>query len=219
MSWQLRHEGSPQAIKGLTLRQIVDGLRDGLWETTGEVMGPDDTTWRTIDSHPQLAEIAEEIEAPPPPRHEEGTHLDMNALIDVCLVLLIFFILTTTYAAAVQKVVPLPTVKAEAKKVRVVTAKEIKDRMIRLEASVDAAGKPVLRLENQTINVLAEDGTVDPDKLREALRPYAGGLDRKTEIILDARDVSWGTVIAIQDGAKAAGVHTVHHLLKTGGKK
>ncbi len=214
MSWQLRHEGSPQAIKGLTLPQIVDGLRDGLWETTGEVRGPEDTAWRTIDSHPQLAEIAEEIETPPP-RHDEGTHLDMNALIDVCLVLLIFFILTTTYAAAVQKVVPLPTIKSEGKKVRVVTAKEIKDQMIRLEASGDAAGKPVLRLENQTINVLNDDGAVDPDKLRAALRPFVRGEDRKTEIILDARDVSWGTVIAIQDGAKAAGVHTVHHLLKT----
>src|SRR5436189_5274480 len=98
MSWQLRHEGSPQALKGLTLQQIANGLRDGQWEPTDEVMGPDDKAWQAIENHPALAELAEELEAPPVKRHDEGTHLDMNALIDVCLVLLIFFILTTTYA-------------------------------------------------------------------------------------------------------------------------
>src|SRR5205823_4768899 len=117
MPWQLRHEGSPQALEALTLQQIAEGLRDGLWEPTDEVKGPGEQTWQAIENHPQLAEIAEEIEAPPLLRREEGTHLDFNALIDVCLVLLIFFILTTTYATTVQKVVPLPTVKAEGKKV------------------------------------------------------------------------------------------------------
>lgn len=213
--WQLRHEGSPQAIQGLSLDQIVEGLRAGLYATTDEVKGPGDTAWQAIENHPRLAEIAEEFEIVPPPRHDEGTHLDMNALIDVCLVLLIFFILTTTYAAAVQRVVPLPTVKSEGKKARVVSVTDVKNRMIRLQASLDPAGNPVLRVENQTISVLADDGkTVDPDKLRDALLPYVRGEERKTEIILDARAVTWGTVIAIQDGAKAAGVHMIHHLLK-----
>jgi biopolymer transport protein ExbD len=215
MPWQLRHEGSPQQINDLTLQQIAEGLRDGLWEPTDEVMGPGEPSWQAIENHPQLEEIAEEIEAPPLLKHDEGTNLDFNALIDVCLVLLIFFILTTTYATAVQKVVPLPTLKSEGKKTRLVSVKEVKDRMIRLQASVDAAGKPALRLENQPVQVLAADGqTIDPAKLRDALKPYVSGADRKTEIILDARDISWGTVIAIQDAAKAAGVHTVHHLLK-----
>jgi len=214
MPWQLRHEGSPQALKDLTLQQIADGLRDGLWEPTDEVMGPGESAWRPIESHPQLAEVAEELE-PAPPHHDEGTHLDMNALIDVCLVLLIFFILTTSYAAAVQKVVPLPTVKSDGSKARVINLKDVKDKMIRVQASIDASGRPVIRVENQSLSVLADDGSVDPDKLRDALRPYMRGEDRKTEIILDAQGVSWGTVIAIQDGAKSAGVHTVHHLLRT----
>jgi biopolymer transport protein ExbD len=215
MPWQLRHEGSPQAINDLSLQQIADGLRDGQWEPTDEVIGPGDSNWQAIESHPSLAEIAEDIETPPLVRHEEGTHLDFNALIDVCLVLLIFFILTTTYATTVRKVVPLPTVKAEGKKARVIDVKDVKERMIRLQANVDGAGKPVLRLENQPIQVLAPDGqTIDPDKLRDALRPYVRGEDRKTEIILDAHDITWGTVIGIQDGAKAAGIHAIHHLLK-----
>src|SRR5882724_4257240 len=112
MSWQLRHQGSPKSIPDLSLGQIVEGLRDGQWEPTDEVIGPDDATWQPIESHPELAEIADEIEAPEPARRDEGTHIDMTALIDVCLVLLIFFILSTTYGVVVQKVVPLPTVKA-----------------------------------------------------------------------------------------------------------
>lgn len=211
MAWQVRHEGSPQAIRDLTLQQIAEGLRDGLWETTDEVMGPADKTWQAIENHPQLAELAEEIEAPPPHRHEEGTHLDFNALIDVCLVLLIFFILTTSYATTVQKVVPLPHLQTEGKKPRVVSLKDVKERMIRLQARVDASGNPVLHLENQPIQVAAEGQTIDPVKLREALKPYIRGEDRKMEILLDAQGINWGTVIAIQDGAKAAGVHAIHY--------
>jgi biopolymer transport protein ExbD len=211
MSWQLRHEGSPQALNDLTLQQIAEGLRDGLWEPTDEVLGPGEKAWQAIENHPHLAEIAEEIEAPPLLHREEGTNLDFNALIDVCLVLLIFFILTTTYANTVQKVVPLPMVKAEGKKVRVVSVKDVKEHMIRLKARLDPGGSPVLHLENQPIQVLAAQGqTVDPAKLRDALRPYVRGEDRKTEMLLDARDITWGTVIAIQDGAKAAGVHRIH---------
>ena len=61
---------------------------------------------KPIEAHPQLAEIAFDLEPPRPMHHPEATSLDMNALIDVCLVLLIFFIMTATYAA-VQKVVPV----------------------------------------------------------------------------------------------------------------
>lgn len=215
MPWQLRHQGSPQALGNLTLQQIAEGLRDGLWEPTDEVLGPGEQSWQAIENHPQLADIAEDIEAPPLVHHDEGTHLDFNALIDVCLVLLIFFILTTSYATAVQKVVPLPTLKEEDKGVRVIDVKDVKKLMIRLEARLDSAGKPVIRVQNQPVDVLTADGlSVDPDKLRAALGPYVKGEDRKTDMLLDARDVNWGTVIAIQDGAKAAGVKAVHYAVK-----
>jgi len=220
MTWQVRHEGSPRVVQGLTLQDIVQGLLDGSWETTDEVMGPGEKVWTPIETHPQLAESAAEVEPPPAGHHGEATSLDMNALIDVCLVLLIFFILTTTYATAVQKVVPMPTIKAdsEGSKVRVVRPDEVKKRMIRLHAQRDKEGKLVLRLENQPISVLAEDGqTLDGDKLRDALRPYVRGEDGKNEVLLDARGISWGMVIGIQDAAKAAGVRTVHHLLRKAG--
>jgi biopolymer transport protein ExbD len=211
MSWKVRHEGSPQFVQGLTLAQVVEGLRDGQWELTDEVMGPGDSAWVAIESHPQLAEVAEDLQ-PPPRREEEETRLDMNALIDVCLVLLIFFMLTTTYAAAVQKIIPLPTVSEEQqKKGKALRADQIKRQMIRVQALGDKAGKITLRVENQTLPALGADGrTIDGDKLRDALLPYVRD-ERKNEVLLDARDVSWGTVVAIQDAARSAGVRVVNY--------
>jgi biopolymer transport protein ExbD len=215
MPWQLRHEGSPQVLSDLSLQQIVDGLRDGLWETTDEVQGPGDTEWRKIEVHPQLTEIAEELATPPPVRHEEPTSLDMNALIDVCLVLLIFFMITTAVGTMVQKSVPLPMTKADAKGIRVLRVDQVKSQMIRVQAYKDKAGKLVVLVQNQTLkDVLSADGMkIDVDKVREAIEPYVKGEDHKTEVLLDAREITWEQVIQIQDGARAAGVQMVHHLL------
>lgn len=214
MAWQIRHQGSPRIVPGLTWPEIVAGLRDGLWEPTDEVLGPEEKTWQAIEGHPQLAETVAELDNPPPKPRDEGTHLDMNALIDVCLVLLIFFILTTTYAAAVQKVVPMPTVQSEDKKARRVTMQDVKKKMIRLDAYKEK-GMLVVRLENQAAPVVAEDGqAIDHDKLRAALQPFVRGEDGKTEVLLDARDITWGTLIAIQDAAKSAGVRQIRLLKK-----
>lgn len=216
MAWQVRHAGSPQIVQGLTLEQAADGLRDGAWETTDEVRRVGEETWMTFEDHPQFAELAEEIETPPPKHRDDATHLDMNALIDVCLVLLIFFILTTTYAVTVQKVVPLPTVKYDEKsKAKVIRMQDVKDRMVRLEAFRDSNGKPVMRVQNQPVAAISSDGdTIDKQKLHDALLPYTRGEDRRTELLLDARGISWGTVIAIQDAARMAGIREIHHLAK-----
>jgi biopolymer transport protein ExbD len=211
MPWQVRHEGSPQVVRDLTLQQIVDGLRDGLWETTDEVVGPGETRWQPIESHPQLADVAMDLEDLRPPRHQEATSLDMNALIDVCLVLLIFFILTTSYANLVQKVVPMATGRSEAK-ARAVKAQDVRKQYIQVEAVADKNGKPTVRVQLQPVDVLAADGkTIDAAKVKTALQPYLRGEDRKTEMILDARGVSWETVIQIQDAARSAGVQKIRY--------
>lgn len=216
MLWQLRHEGSPQVIQDLTLQQVVDGLRDGLWEANDEVRGPLEKDWRKIEAHPRLAEIAEELLAPPSVRHEEPSSIDMNALIDVCLVLLIFYMITAAYAALVQKSVPLPMTRADTKGIRVVRVDEVKSKMIIVQAYHDNESKPVVLVQNQRVkDVLSSDGMkIDADKVRDAVRPYVKGKDHKTEVLLDARDITWENTIQIQDGARAADVHTVHHLQK-----
>src|SRR5215470_14887440 len=112
MNWRIRHEGSPRAVEGLTSSEVAQGLMDGQWEPTDEVMGPQEQQWVAIENHPQFADLAMDLEPPPPPHRPDETTLDMNPLIDVCLVLLIFFILTTTYAA-VQKILDTPSVQAK----------------------------------------------------------------------------------------------------------
>lgn len=215
MIFQVRHTGSPQVVQGLSLEQVADGLRDDAWEPTDEVRGSGEANWTPIENHPLFADLAMELEAPEPRHRDDATHLDFNALIDVCLVLLIFFILTTTYAVTVQKVVPLPGVKYDEKtKAKVIRMEDVKKRMIRLEAFLDSNGKPVLRVENQPVLAFSANGqSIDKDKLHDALRPYTRGDDRRTELLLDARGISWGTVIAIQDAARRAGIRDIHHLL------
>jgi biopolymer transport protein ExbD len=212
MPWQIRHEGSPRVVRDLTVPQIEAGLRDGLWEPTDEVLGPGETRWRALESHPQFVETALDVEPPRPGRAPDATSLDMNALIDVCLVLLIFFILTTSYANLVQKVVPLPIDAPESKSSKGLTLKDIKSKMIRLQAVLDKSGRPVVRIENQPADVLAADGkSIDIAKLQGALKPYVRGEDHKKELIMDAREVSWETVIQIQDAARSAGINKIHY--------
>jgi biopolymer transport protein ExbD len=214
MPWRLRHEGSPNAIPNLSQTEIAAGLRDERFGPTDEVLAPGETAWQPIELHPAFADVVEELAPPEATHFEEATSLDFNALIDVCLVLLIFFILTTSYAATVQKVVPVPTVKDQSAKVKVLKLDDVKKRMIRVQAYLEQ-GRPVVRVENQTVDVLAADGrTLDGAKLSQAFGPFVRGDDRRSEVLLDARGVSWGTVIAIQDAAKAAGVHTIHHLVR-----
>ena len=88
--------------------------------------------------------------------------------------------------------------------------------MIRVQAYADSSGVPVVRVENQTLkNVLAADGKIDADKVGDAIRPFVKGPEHKTEVLLDAREITWENVVQIQDGARAAGVQMVHHLMKS----
>src|SRR3954469_14888133 len=132
-TWKVRHEGSPKSTEGLTYEQALQGLLDARWEPTDEVMGPSDSAWVSFENHPQFAEVAAEIEPPPPPSHEDETRLDMNPLIDVCLVLLVFFILTTTYPS-LQKIIEAANLTSEdAGGVKVIEdPKEVEQTMVRV---------------------------------------------------------------------------------------
>ena len=198
MSWKIRHEGSPKSVEVPTLQQVVEGLQDGHWELTDEVMGPQDKAWVPIENHPQLAEVAMDLELPPPREQEDETRLDMNALIDVCLVLLVFFILTTTYAE-LQKMMDSPNLTGEAdQKVKVVHTEDIEKSMVKVDVRQTDQG-PVIRVEGQE---------VDKDHLVPVLRRFVG--PQRLDLLLDYdRAVPHGTVVAIQDAAKSAGFNHV----------
>jgi biopolymer transport protein ExbD len=199
MTWKVRHEGSPKFVSGLSLQQVVDGLLDGHWEITDEVMGPQDSTWTAIENHPQLAEIAADLELPPPAHHGDESHLDMNALIDVCLVLLVFFILTTTYAE-LQKMMDSPNLSPETnEKIPVLTKQQVDETTIQVKVSQEG-GQSVIRLEGTP---------VDKDALMPRLKALRKNT-RRSNLLLDYdRDVPHGIIVTIEDAAKTAGISHV----------
>jgi biopolymer transport protein ExbD len=202
MNWKVRHEGSPVALSDMTLAQVAQGLADGRWEPTDEVMGPDDAAWVPIESHPQLAEIAAELEPPPPRHYDDETRLDMNALIDVCLVLLIFFILTTSYAV-IQKQLEAPGVTDKEAGPAVITKEQVTQQMIVVSVKMEN-DKPVIRVE---------DKVVEPDRLESELRGFVGST-RKTQLLLDiADDVPQRSVVEVLDAAKGAGMEKIRQLM------
>jgi biopolymer transport protein ExbD len=212
MTWRFRREGSTQETGKLTHEQLVGGLYEGKIEPTDEVKGSGESDWQALENHPEFAETCAEIEPPMPMVHDDPTSLDMNPLIDVCLVLLVFFILTTSYAVAVLKVIPLEGKHESKGGVQTLSKDEAKKRL-RVEATRSPAGAVQIRIENQARDVAGADGKLDPAKLTAALREYTHGADRRTEMLLDARGIDWGTVVALQDAAKSAGVVTIDHVL------
>ncbi len=207
-TWKIRHEGSPKAVEGVTTAEVVRGLQDGLWDATDEVLGPDDTTWKALENHPQFEETVLDLVPPPAPPHDDETRLDMNALIDVTLVLLIFFILTTSYAA-LQKMLDAPKMSADgAAGPPRVTKEQVEKFMIQVEVRMEkgAGGQetPVIKVEGQT---------VPQGDLVNALRKYVTGT-RKIEMLLDhSPRVPHGAVVAVQDAARGAGIEQVHLLV------
>jgi biopolymer transport protein ExbD len=197
MSWRIRHEGSPQSIDNLTLEQVVEGLQDGHWEATDEVMGPQDTGWVAVENHPLFAEIAEDLVPPPAKPYDDETRLDMTALIDVTLVLLIFFILTTTYAT-LQKIMELPDVATDQVGPRVLTDKEVLETMVHVKVKQED-GKPVIRIENEVVT----------GDLITALRRYSAPKKLTRLLIEHDPEVPHGTIVALQDAAKGARMERV----------
>jgi biopolymer transport protein ExbD len=196
--WKIRHQGSPSALGNLTLAQVAEGLADGHWEPTDEVMGPNDTTWIPIENHPQLEDIAAELEPPPPRHYDDETRLDMNALIDVCLVLLIFFILTTSYAV-LQKRLEAPGVSADKVGPPVITKEKVEQQMVHV----------ILRMENGKPVIQVEKEVVDPDRLEAELSKYLKAT-KKTQLLLEHEyDVPQSAVVAVLDAAKGAGMEKV----------
>jgi biopolymer transport protein ExbD len=198
MSWKVRHEGSPQSIDDLTLAQVAQGLQDGMWEPADEVMGPGDADWVAIENHPQLAEAAAEVEPPPPRVYDDETRLDMTALIDVTLVLLIFFILTTTYAA-LQKRMDAPGVSKDKVGPAVITKEQVANQMVHV----------VVKMQGRNPVVQVEGKPVELDNLRGELRGYVRKTSHNQLLLEHDPDVPHGVVVQIQDDAKGAGMDRV----------
>jgi len=197
-AWLVRQQGSPAAVSVPNAASVVEGLRDGNWLATDEVRGPTDTTWRSIETHPTFREVAEEVE---PPRAHSGSddHLDMNPLIDVCLVLLIFFILTITYAS-LERAIDVPPVNPDEKgPTNKVQLKDIRDKVFVVMANMDGE-RAVVKIEQKEVSL---------DQVLTEMKKVMDTTGRR-EMVLDVdKDVPWGVVTAILDAAKGNGVHNI----------
>jgi biopolymer transport protein ExbD len=159
------------------------------------VLGPNDSSWIPIESHPVFAEVAEDIDLTPEVKPDEGTHLDMTALIDVCLVLLVFFILTTGYAA-LQKMLELGALSYDSKNGVKIVKEEQLAQALRISVQMED-GKPVMRLEKEIIA---------PDDLPARLSSLVRQTKKVTLVVTHDTDVPWGSVVPINDAAKFAGI-------------
>jgi biopolymer transport protein ExbD len=177
MSWKIRHEGSPRSIEGLTMPEVTQGLLDGLWEPTDEVMGPDDAHWVALENHPNFSELALDLEPMPPKLHEDETRLDMTALIDVTMVLLIFFILITSYAA-LQKMISGPESSFESAKPKPIAIGHAHDLMIFVHVVQDTDGNWGIKVENDPVK---------RENLADKLRQYKRDT-HKTQLLIDCPD-------------------------------
>jgi biopolymer transport protein ExbD len=198
VSFAVRHEGSPKWVGGQSAAELVAGLRDGRWEPTDEVRGDGEPGWIALEEHPRFAEAAADINPPPRKHHPDETRLDMNPLIDVALVLLIFFILTTTYET-IRKVLDMPGASQTAGKPRVVTLEEARKATVLVSIS-QANGQPVIKIEDQSVSL---------EDLAAALQSTVAN-SKKTTVMIDASpDVEYDLVIKVMSKAREARVGRV----------
>lgn len=196
MTFTVRHAGSPRAVSGLSAQDVLRGLDDGRWEPGDEVRGENEQTWDPLGDHPLFSSAAAEIEPIRRKHHPDETKLDMNPLIDVALVLLIFFILTTTYET-VRKVLDMPGASSQTNTgARVVDLQKIKDSTIIVKAT-QVNGNPRIEIESTVVGLEDLD-----NQLRRRVRDT-----KKLVMLIDAApEVDYGVVVAIMDAARGAGI-------------
>jgi biopolymer transport protein ExbD len=200
--WNVRHEGSPQSVDGVTAEEIVDGVVEGVWEPTDEVMGPGDADWTPLERHPIFAQAMADYEPPPPKHYDDETKLDMNPLIDVALVLLIFFMLTTTYEELRKEFNPPPGERQEQKGAK--TDQDVKAIAVRVTAQMENDA-PVYRVE----------GEVVPERELEAkFKEHMANLGHTKLAMEVAPDVPWKAVVAIQDAAAGAKFQEIIRIMR-----
>lgn len=196
MTWKVREEGSPQVRDGLSLEQVLEGLAEGEWGPTDEVRGPADADWTRFENHPTFSDA---VALEPMPRHEdEETHIDMTPIIDVAMVLLVFFILIFTYSVLEKR---LEAAQAGVAGPAVVTTQEVKNQMILVKAA---------RENDQTVYRLEDDPKPVPaDQLGAALGRFVRSTSHTTLLLAVGDDVPFGDTVFVQDQAKGVGMDKV----------
>jgi len=197
--WQLRRLGEATPLKLDHPQKVLDGLRDGTWDTADEVRGPGESLWQPIEDHPAFADAVAEM-GPPPPPHDDETHLDMNPLIDVTLVLLIFFILTAA-VTTMRRTIELPAPPSDDKATAIPKKEDLKDVIFNVKVSLNADEQTVIAIENRVIVT---------ERLEQELIDTVKTTGRKELYLIATDDVPWDTIVKIHGAAAEAGIRQIH---------
>lgn len=201
MSWKLRHAGSPQTISNLTPQQIAEGLVEGDYSPGDEVMGPKDNKWIPMEEHPHFEETVQGFLDSQEEEVHDGhdDHIDMNPLIDVCLVLLVIFIMAQSMAF-LEKVIEAPKTSSNRRSTVVRTDQPLPDNMIMLNAEVKD-GKPSITVDGSDIAVR---------ELPARLKQIKYNNDKKDTLVIKHKGgVTHGTIVYICDAAAQAGIKSI----------
>lgn len=200
MSWQIRHAGSPAKITADNAEAVVNGLMNGDWEPSDEILGDGERNWKTIEDHPKFSSACEDL-TPEKPAVADDNNIDMNPMIDVALVLLIFFILTTSYAS-LRRVIDLPDAPTEKKGAVAKTLKkdDVKDRIFKLKIYMEEE-KPIIKIEERIVLV---------DDLDKEMKEVVRVTGRK-EMYMDIDpSTPWGIEAKVYDAARGANVTQIY---------
>lgn len=197
-TWLVRLVGEPNPRQFDDPHKVLEGIRDGDWDPADEVRGPGETFWRPIEDHPAFADAVSEM-GPPPPEPPDETHLDMNPLIDVALVLLVFFILTAT-VTTLRRTIDVPSPPPEDAASKVPDVKDVEDRIFRVQVLMDG--------ENPQVTI--EKRAIVFERLEQEIADTVKNTGRKEMLLKASDDVPWEVFVQVQGAANKAGVRTIH---------
>ncbi len=201
--WLVRLSADPNPRPVTTPEAVLVGVRDGDWEPSDEVRGPGDRMWLPIEEHPLFADAISGM-GPPPPEPVDETTLDMNPLIDVALVLLIFFILTAT-VQTLRRTIEVPPPNVEAAGSPRPKQEDLQDRTFTLTVTLDEREEPILKATtNSSERVIAYD------RLEKELTEVVKSTGRNEMILKIHPDVLWEVSVRIHSAATEAGVRGVY---------
>jgi biopolymer transport protein ExbD len=186
--WDLRNHDSDSKSILFEFIEIQDLIVSGLISINDEIRKEGETTWKTFLDYPEFDDT---FSVKSSIKHDEDENIDMNALIDVCLVLLVFFILLTSYAKLVQHLEAAKT-NPDSKIPSITTTQ------------ADQKTKVVIKTEAGKTLFYINEQVVESENLTTALKASARKLKSKDLILFYSDDVPYQAVISIQDAARAA---------------
>lgn len=186
--WDLRNHDSDSKSILLESIEIQNLIVSGLISINDEIRKEGETTWKTFLDYPEFDDT---FSVKSSIKHDEDENIDMNALIDVCLVLLVFFILLTSYAKLVQHLEAAKT-NPDSKIPSITTTQ------------ADQKTKVVIKTEAGKTLFYINEQVVESENLTTALKASARKLKSKDLILFYSDDVPYQAVISIQDAARAA---------------